>query len=346
MQAKETAFKTRKDALADLRKTTEVTIDGVLTEFKALLPLTAFDAQPTDAADEEKQIVNSPQDIRTRPDCSSRTSTNASPAVQAKLAAHDAEAAPDKRIQLLTEAARLVLGDPFVLVPCFALGPKQAAEWTNAYENRAKLLDYQKTVLHNDFAVDDWLYTRLASTRSCTTSRTSPSWRRRWAPPRRSCAPCSSRTAPMLHGWRWSFHRKPRTNSQRSCCCTPLITRRTSTRSQPQCGLLLDEWTEVIPAETETTGLTFQFDKPNAEPPQAILLATPPQFTGSWNWSDLVQTLHETLDMARVRAVEPQQIDQSPLSVFLPATILATTWRPITIAADLSVVNNYASQIS
>jgi hypothetical protein len=32
--------------------------------------------------------------------------------------------------------------------------------------------------------------------------------------------------------------------------------------------------------------------------------------------------------------------------VFLPATILATTWRPITIAADLSVVNNYASQIS
>ena len=65
-----------------------------------------------------------------------------------------------------------------------------------------------------------------------------------------------------------------------------------------------------IPADTETTGIAFQFDKPNAEPPQSILLATPPQFTGAWNWSDLVQTLHETLDMARLRAVEPQQLDQ------------------------------------
>ncbi len=115
--------------------------------------------------------------------------------------------------------------------------------------------------------------------------------------------------------------------------------------AEPQCGLLLDEWTEVIPADTETTGIAFQFDKPNAEPPQSILLATPPQFTGAWNWSDLVQTLHETLDMARLRAVEPQQLDREPLSVFLPATILATTWRPITIAADLSMVNNYASRI-
>jgi hypothetical protein len=112
--------------------------------------------------------------------------------------------------------------------------------------------------------------------------------------------------------------------------------------AEPQCGLLLDEWTEVVPAETETTGIAFQFDKPNGEPPQSILLATPPQFSGAWRWDDLVQTLHETLDMARLRAVEPQQLDQGPLSVFLPATILATTWRPITIAADLSMVNNLA----
>jgi hypothetical protein len=113
-----------------------------------------------------------------------------------------------------------------------------------------------------------------------------------------------------------------------------------------QCGLLLDEWTEVIPSQTQTTGIAFQFDKPNAEPPQSILLATSPRFSGRWDWSDLVATLHETLDMARLRAVEPQQLDREPISVFLPATILATTWRPITIAADLSMVNNYASRIS
>jgi hypothetical protein len=116
--------------------------------------------------------------------------------------------------------------------------------------------------------------------------------------------------------------------------------------SAAQCGLLLEEWTEVIPSETETTGIAFQFDKPNAEPPQSILLATSPRFDGHWDWGDLVATLHETLDMARLRAVEPQQLDREPLSVFLPATILATTWRPITIAADLSMVNNLASRIS
>jgi hypothetical protein len=115
--------------------------------------------------------------------------------------------------------------------------------------------------------------------------------------------------------------------------------------TQPQCGLLLDEWTEVIPADTETTGLAFHFDKPSAEPPQAILLATPTQFRGAWQWEDLVATLHETLDLARLRAVEPAQLDKTALSVFLPATILATTWQPITIAADLAAVNKYVSKM-
>ena len=116
-------------------------------------------------------------------------------------------------------------------------------------------------------------------------------------------------------------------------------------KTKPQCGLLLDEWTEVIPADTETTGVAFHFDKPNAEPPQAILLALPAQFTGAWKWGDLVDALQETLDLARSRAVEPQQIDQTALSVFLPATIMATTWRPVTIAADLSLVNQYVGKI-
>ena len=116
-------------------------------------------------------------------------------------------------------------------------------------------------------------------------------------------------------------------------------------RTRPQCGLLLDEWTEVIPGETETTGLAFHFDKPSSEPAQAMLLATPTSFTGAWSWQDLVDTLHDTLDRARLRAVEPQQLDQTPLSVFLPATILATTWSPVTIAADLAVVNDFVARM-
>ena len=149
-----------------------------------------------------------------------------------------------------------------------------------------------------------------------------------------------------LRGWRSNSRRRPKTNLANELLLYTACYARAFNSGEPQCGLLLEEWTEVVPAETETTGIAFQFDKPNAEPPQSILLATPPQFSGAWRWDDLVQTLHETLDMARLRAVEPQQLDQGPLSVFLPATILATTWRPITIAADLSMVNNLASRIS
>ena len=40
-----------------------------------------------------------------------------------------------------------------------------------------------------------------------------------------------------------------------------------------QCGLLLDEWTELVPSARETTGIAFHFDRPNAVAPQAMLLA-------------------------------------------------------------------------
>jgi hypothetical protein len=102
---------------------------------------------------------------------------------------------------------------------------------------------------------------------------------------------------------------------------------------QPQCGLLLDEWTEIIPTEQETAGMTFHYDRPNSEPPQTLLLVTPPQFQDSWSWKDLVDALHETLDEAKLRAVEPQQIDKagSGYANFLPATISMVTKHPISM---------------
>ena len=47
--------------------------------------------------------------------------------------------------------------------------------------------------------------------------------------------------------------------------------------SQPLAGLLVDEWVEVVPAPTETTAITFQYDAPDARAPQAMLLAVPPR---------------------------------------------------------------------
>lgn len=89
----------------------------------------------------------------------------------------------------------------------------------------------------------------------------------------------------------------------------------------------------------ETTGVTFHFDQPNTEPPQVMLLAVPPVFTGKWHWNDLVDTLHETLDMAKKRAIEPKQIDKSAYAQFLPATMMAVTLYWITVATNLASNN-------
>jgi hypothetical protein len=110
------------------------------------------------------------------------------------------------------------------------------------------------------------------------------------------------------------------------------------------CGLLLDEWTEVVPSRDETAGLSFHYDRPGSEPPQSWLLVTPAQMRGKWEWSDLLGALHETLDLARLRAVEPAHVDTRAYARFLPATTSAVTLYGVSITANYARVNNVAAQ--
>jgi hypothetical protein len=77
-----------------------------------------------------------------------------------------------------------------------------------------------------------------------------------------------------------------------------------------QSGVLLDDWTEEIPTVSETTGISFRFNQPNAMPPQTLLLAVTPEENGSWSWDDLVGILTDTLRRAKRRAVEPEQLEK------------------------------------
>ena len=346
VEAKRALFEARKTAFENFGKTSKTNIGEVLTDFKALLPVSDFDLQEVKTDDVEQFIVVLAEDAHTRTKQLIEDIDKRIAAIEAKLIAHDAEANPDKKVQLLTEAARLVFGDEFVLVPSFTVPENQGEEWANAYTSRAQLLNYQKNTLNNAFPVDDWLYgtarvrEKMHHVENLTFlaeafGKTAPNLQPVQLP--------HDATAPWL-ALEFPADAKDKLNRE-NLLYTAIYPAGGFNKTQAQCGLLLDEWTETIPAETETTGITFHFDKPNAEPPQAILLATPPQFNGAWQWADLVATLHETLDMARLRAVEPQQLDQTELSVFLPATILATTWRPVTIAADLALVNKYVDKI-
>lgn len=102
----------------------------------------------------------------------------------------------------------------------------------------------------------------------------------------------------------------------------------------PMTGLLIDEWVEVMPNPKETTGLVFQYDQPDAAPPQSILLAVPPDPDQPWNLWQLQQVLLETLDLARIRAVDPDTLDE--VGHYLPAMHFAVNLAGDTVSTDFS----------
>jgi hypothetical protein len=105
---------------------------------------------------------------------------------------------------------------------------------------------------------------------------------------------------------------------------------------QPLAGLLIDEWVEVVPTAKETTGISFQYDQPNAAPPQTILVAVPPQVDLPWTVWSLQQVLLETLDLARIRAVDPDALDE--VGHYLPALYFACNTAGHAVSTDFTTI--------
>ena len=73
------------------------------------------------------------------------------------------------------------------------------------------------------------------------------------------------------------------------------------------CGLVIDQWSEVVPRIDQTTALALQYDAPSNRPPQAWLLAVTPDGE-PWNLALVIDTLLDTLEWARMRAVTPEDL--------------------------------------
>jgi len=104
----------------------------------------------------------------------------------------------------------------------------------------------------------------------------------------------------------------------------------------PVVGLLIDEWVEVMPNPKETTGVVFQYDQPDATPPQSILLAVPPDPDQPWNLWQLQQVLLETLDLARIRSVDPDTLDE--VGHYLPAMHFAANVGGETVSTNFALL--------
>jgi hypothetical protein len=84
--------------------------------------------------------------------------------------------------------------------------------------------------------------------------------------------------------------------------------------------------------ELNATGVAFQFNPPDSFAPQSILLAVPAVPDKAWTVGDLQRVLLETLELARLRAVDAEALDQT--GHYLPALYLAFNPNNDTISTD------------
>jgi hypothetical protein len=70
-------------------------------------------------------------------------------------------------------------------------------------------------------------------------------------------------------------------------------------------GLLVDEWTEVVPDAASTTSIAFHYDAPGSAAPNVALLGVSRPGSERWSIEAVTELVLEALDLARLRAVGP-----------------------------------------
>lgn len=261
-------------------------------------------------------------------------------AAQAALAKAQAATANGEQADLYLSAVKTILGDDAVMIPQFLLPDAKAAEFENTYMATDTLLTFIKSK-QVALPVEDWLG-GVARVREKAHDWESAVF---LTAAFQSSVELSLKPLqfPYIADDRWlALQFKDTSENFKPVGDKLLYTAHFALpydKAKPVCGIVVDEWTEVLPAEEETTGIVFHYDQPNSEPPQTMLLMVPPVFQGEWSWENMVLSLEETLEAAKKRAVEPAQIETTAYAQFLPSTVSAVTTHLITVAMNLSQNN-------
>ena len=338
LPAKGTAFQARLAQFQSLQSSGAASFASLFADISAL-PTAEFDSQPFDVSPTGDSAITITQDISRSLASQLSAAGPRIAAVSGQLTAAASAAAPADQVTALTAAAKALLGDDFQIIPEFTVSAAQGSEWANALAATASgsPFSYLTSTLHIDFPIDEWFYSaaRVRPALGYWESALMLTSAFGLVPP-----PLTPLQLPFDAAAPWVALPYPETYTIDS---DRLLY--TCVYSQPfdpaghQCGVLIDQWTEVIPAASRDTGITFNYARPDNEPPQAMLLVTSPSASGTWQWDDLVAALNETLDLAKKRAVEPAFLDPTVYSRFLPATVTASTSYGITIATALTAAN-------
>lgn len=328
-------FDAKRQRLIQLEDTPRTLLSSYLADVKTEVSgIAPFDLKPFDTEPLEQRILAFEGDLLDRAKTLTANITAALARFDTAIAAFSNATPAKDRLQTLDAAAKAVFGEDFRIIPQFTLPPAAAQEIQNAVAAATSggLLDHARTVADIAEPVDFWLTGAArvrekiarfeAVTQFCDALGGTPPELIPLQLPYDPTAPWLALEFPpdqSLEGGHllYTAHFASPFQAGQNCC-----------------GLVLDEWSEVVPGAEEMTGIAFQIDQSNGEAPQALLLVTPPDVRGNWQWDDIVDSLNETLDLAKKRAVEPTQLESTMLARFVPAVILATTLSGMTISAN------------
>lgn len=346
LPARRAAFEAKRLRLQGLLSTAEIRLAALLPLIAAELPLTQFDLMPITMDDLIADLPKFIADLRARLQALQVEVAKRLKICDEHLQAAAAAANPAAAVAALQLAGSALLGEEVKLIPEFTMDPIAAAELANAYAASAdgSLTKYLVDEIGYEFPADDWLHGvarvrekmhawEQAAALAGSLGGTEP-----------GIAPIQLPYRPG-EGWlalEFDPARPPAGERLLYTAHYPAGYVAGFVPATATCGLLLDDWTEVVPSRDETAGLSFHFDRPGSEPPQSWLLVTPAQMAGQWTWSDLLGALHETLDLAKLRTIEPAHVDTRAYARFLPATTSAVTLYGVSIAANFARVNNVA----
>lgn len=345
VQNRRAAFEAKHDALKALAAAPPAGLDALIDAIETLLvtgpdPLARFDNQAFDLAALRAASQRLRDGVLARIQPLIATIDKRDAQVGAALTKANAAVDPAAEVAALQEAGTALLGADLKLIPEIEFGPQQSADLADAIAGAGDLLTYVRTT--TPFPVEDWLMGVARVRDKIFALEQSGLYAQAIAGYDLSVTPMQ---LPAIAGESWfatTFEPARPPSGERLAYTAHYVAGPQSART---CGLLVDEWTEVIPAKEETIGLAFHYDRPNSEPPQAWLLVTAPRMGGAWQWSDLLGALDETFDLLRLRAVQPGDIEPLPYARFLPATTSAATLNEISISLNYARVNNYVAHL-
>lgn len=338
------SFTNKRQQLADVQDTNVETVSALLAFVRTLLPLSDFDFVDFSLAVHEGEMVRFAEDASRVTQVVIAELAQRLTNAEALFDQHTLAANATTQVQLMEDAARVLLGADFRIFPAFSLAPAQGDEIVNSLDASrvGPLFDYLKNppdpdMLPEDFPLDTWLYGVARVREKMHAWEQMVMFTGSMGQPEPAL---DALQLPFIAGDRWlglEFPPELKLDTDRLLYTAHFAV--PFNKTVRQCGMLIDEWAETIPTSEVDTGIAFHHDRPNCEAPQTMLLVTPSQFRGAWQWEDLVDALHETLDFAKRRAVEPSIIDRTPYAPFLPATIMAAQVSQLTISANLALNN-------